>query len=442
METKPRGPASFRRRLARELEDWKAEGLISPVQAEKLTERYALDALAQESRGILLLAIYIIGTLLVAGGIISFIAAHWDAIPTAMKIILIFAAMLGCHGAGWWLWRVRGTYPKLGHGLVFLGTMIFGANIGLMAQIFHIESRFYNGFSAWAVGALLVAYAAASLPNLLIAVVTSFIWFCGWTADHEDALNLYPFLAAAAILPFAYWRRSVAAFVLAALAVCISVMVTAGVQGGAGPCMLAMAGGGGLLAGFGMMALASERNRLFAPAALALGVLGLMVATYVFAFHDLVRECLEPHHHWRGTNPEWMLPVGALYLALVVSWAKGLRVVMSRTETRLIAGATALAVLLPVIGMGLKITPLCVFFINLAAFALAAALVWTAVRQGWRGLFWVGLVFALLLVITRFLEYDTDLMLKSAVFLLCGVGVIYGGVQFENHLRARRQSHE
>lgn len=441
METKPRGSGSFRRRLASELEGWKTEGLVTPDQAAKLTERYGLDALAQESRGTLLLAIYVIGALLVAGGVISFVAAHWDQMPTAPKVVLLFAAMLGCHGAGWWLWHVRGSYPKLGHGLVFLGTLIFGANIGLMAQIFHIESRFYNGFSAWALGALLVAYAAASLPNLLIAVVTSFIWFCGWTDDHRDTFSFYPFLAAAAFLPFAYWRKSVPAFVLAALAVCVGFIVAAGVQGDVGPCMLAMIGSGALLVGFGLMALDSDRHRPFAPAAIALGALALMVATYVFSFREVGAECFRTYR-WRPENGNWPFLLTLLAMGVMSVWSRAILVVVNKLPTQPVAVATGLTVVLALLGAALRIAPLFVFLLNIAAFSVAVALIWTAVEQRWRGVFWTGLLFALLLIITRFFEYDTGLMLKSAVFLLCGLGVIYGGVQFENHLRARRQSHE
>ena len=47
----------------------------------------------------------------------------------------------------------------------------------------------------------------------------------------------------------------------------------------------------------------------------------------------------------------------------------------------------------------------------------------------------MGLPLLALVIVSRFLEWDTHLMVKSAVFVLCGVGVILGGARFEKHLK-------
>jgi len=164
-------------------------------------------------------------------------------------------------------------------------------------------------------------------------------------------------------------------------------------------------------------------------------------ATYVFSFHEMARESLR-ERLWRASDPIWMVPVGALYAAMVLAWAGGLGVALRRHDLRPLAAATLLAVLLSAVGLAARLDTLLTFFVNAAAVVLAAALILTGVTQLRRGIFWAGVLYALLLVITRFLEYDTGLMLKSAAFLLCGLAVIYGGVQFENRLRARRPSHE
>ena len=43
---------------------------------------------------------------------------------------------------------------------------------------------------------------------------------------------------------------------------------------------------------------------------------------------------------------------------------------------------------------------------------------------------------------SRFLEYQTSLLLKAAVFTACGIGLIIAGVAFENHLKKRRLADE
>ena len=111
--------AGFRRQLRREVDRWQSEGLLSADQAQALSQRYRLDDLARESTGNLLAAIYIIGALLIAAGLVSFVAAHWDGIPAFLKVVLIVLAMLLCYGFGVHQWKTSGgaaaPRPRPGH---------------------------------------------------------------------------------------------------------------------------------------------------------------------------------------------------------------------------------------------------------------------------------------------------------------------------------------
>ena len=175
----------FRKTLKQELTAWQADGTLTPEQAGEITQRYDLSELEKESVGTLMRAIYIIGAVLVGAGVVSFVAAHWTQLGQWIKLCLILSAMLTCHIVGFYFWKVSGKRAYLGHGLVTLGTLIFGANIGLLAQIFHLDTDVYSGFGAWAIGAAAMAYAVGSTPNALIAVAASFVWFSRWAVYHE-----------------------------------------------------------------------------------------------------------------------------------------------------------------------------------------------------------------------------------------------------------------
>ncbi len=58
-----------------------------------------------------------------------------------------------------------------------------------------------------------------------------------------------------------------------------------------------------------------------------------------------------------------------------------------------------------------------------------------------RRLFWVSVLLATLLILSRTLEYQTGLLIKAAVFSSCGIGLIIAGVCFERYLKTRRQIH-
>jgi uncharacterized membrane protein len=74
---------------------------------------------------------------------------------------------------------------------------------------------------------------------------------------------------------------------------------------------------------------------------------------------------------------------------------------------------------------------------NLLLFLLGVGLVREGVTQGQRRLFWGGMVLLTLQIFTRMLEYNTDLLFKSLVLFLCGLGVIAAGLWFERHVRTR-----
>ena len=54
--------------------------------------------------------------------------------------------------------------------------MFYGAGIWLVAQVYHIDEHYPNGFLFWALGALVLAWALESIPQALLATVLFTIW--------------------------------------------------------------------------------------------------------------------------------------------------------------------------------------------------------------------------------------------------------------------------
>ncbi len=440
MERKTGVSAGFRKVLRRELPRWRDEGVVSPEQAAALSERYALEDLDRESAGLAVHAIYIVGAVLVGGGVVSFVAAHWEAIPAAVKLLVIVAAMLAAHAGGFHLWKVRGTRPRLGHALVTVGTLVFGANIGLVAQIFHLSSNFYNGFAAWAVGALAVAWAAASVPSAVVAVAASFVWACGWIADHEHSFCFYPFLALAVFMPFAYLRRSALVFFSALAAAGMSLVVCAGFDAdepwAAG---LACAAVAGLAFSWGLFSRSDERTRHFAAPAMTTGLLVLGALAYLLSFKELAKE-FTGHHSWRSLHVEgwlWTVPVGAALAATVGLGVAGARRAFGgRAVPPLVVGGAA-ALALVTVGLGVMGWMPLLVLATAACLVLAGGLVWSGAVLRDRRLIWAGVLFAVLTVTSRFFEYETGLLLKSLAFLASGAALIVTGIKVEAYLKRK-----
>lgn len=79
---------------------------------------------------------------------------------------------------------------------------------------------------------------------------------------------------------------------------------------------------------------------------------------------------------------------------------------------------------------------------NMLFLFLAAVLLWGARILEDRRLFWCGVLMAAAYVLGRSFEYETGLLVKAIVFVMCGVGVIVAGVMYEKYLKRRRISDE
>nr|MDQ3014062.1 DUF2157 domain-containing protein [Acidobacteriota bacterium] len=89
MKNSPNLTPQFRSALKGELRYWMEEGLLTQESAARLSSVYKLDELSKESSRTLAAVIFTIGGLLVGGGVISFVAANWETIPTTAKVVML-----------------------------------------------------------------------------------------------------------------------------------------------------------------------------------------------------------------------------------------------------------------------------------------------------------------------------------------------------------------
>src|SRR5690349_2170032 len=128
--------------LLAEIDRWKADGVVTPEQADQLRARYDQPPAATVAANAVpwgLLVFATAGAIVIGLGVILLLAYNWDDIPKAGKLALVFAAVIAAHAAGIRLLAKDGWQPKLGEALTALGTMFYGAGIWLVAQIYNID---------------------------------------------------------------------------------------------------------------------------------------------------------------------------------------------------------------------------------------------------------------------------------------------------------------
>jgi uncharacterized membrane protein len=194
--------------LSRELERWVVNGWITPENAVAAMA----DAEAHRAAGagsILARVLGGAGALLVGLGVISFVAANWEAMGRPAQTGLLFVTLWGCFAGAWLALRDRRA-PTVGQALLLLAVLVFGADIALMAQIYHLPADAPAGVFLWALGGLVVAAILASpwaaFAALLLALVASYLFV--EEAQHEALALHWESLALIAAVTGLAIRRS------------------------------------------------------------------------------------------------------------------------------------------------------------------------------------------------------------------------------------------
>ncbi len=136
--------------LEQHLQRWVEAGLLDSQSAERIRDFET----SHESPGMRWPVVFAIafGSIMVAAGILLFVAAHWEDLSPAERFLLVVAMIAGFHfAAGALMPRLR----ALGLALHAVGTVALGGGIFLAGQIFNLQEHWPGGILLWAIGAAL-----------------------------------------------------------------------------------------------------------------------------------------------------------------------------------------------------------------------------------------------------------------------------------------------
>ncbi len=158
-----------------EIAAWREQGLVDDDQARAILgvyeSRESFQA-RQQSRG--LFTVLALAATFVGLGVLLLIGYNWEQMPAPLKVVAIFGALIGTHAMGGIL-RYQLGWRRLSEVAFFLGCLLFGAAMWLLAQIFHISSSNYDALWWWALCSLPFALLLDTLLlHLLFAVLLAF----------------------------------------------------------------------------------------------------------------------------------------------------------------------------------------------------------------------------------------------------------------------------
>ena len=414
-----------------EIELWSRDGLVSPAQAETLRRRYSV---AESGPGWGMIVFSSLGAVIAGLGVILLFAYNWHAIPKFGKLALVLGALAAVHGMGLRLFLAGVRFRNLGEGLCLLGTMLFGAGIWLVAQIYHIEEHFPNAFLIWGLGALALGLVMPSIPQAILAAILLTTW-CGIERiEFDTPMYAAPILLAVVLGGLAWWRKSRLLLGVILLAFTISIIFTLpDIDRHPWLIFCTVLNLGALWIALRFLARMYGGFHASAPVFGFFGWAIFYVSLYLLCFPELNHHLLRIEHPLTGwIRVAWLAPfVLTLFAWLVVLWnrilaGKGVEPEDPGFEIYLAPLVVLLVwcgILWPAIFDGWFLSAPC----NLALLAFAVALMARGCRQTQPGVAITGSILLVALAVARYFDLFDSLFLRGLVFIIIGAIIFAEG---------------
>jgi uncharacterized membrane protein len=165
--------------LVKKIEFWVQKRIISVRTARKILAAeglHAEDVLQISSGGKLVSVIATLGAILVALGVLLFIGSNWQAIGVVAKISIIIASIVITYASGYYMQFGRANYKRIGYALMLLGSILYGAGLFLVSQLFHTNANPSTLILIWGAGIFPLALYLRNESIFVLTVILSGIW--------------------------------------------------------------------------------------------------------------------------------------------------------------------------------------------------------------------------------------------------------------------------
>jgi uncharacterized membrane protein len=165
---------------------WSDAGLIDAATAEHIRVFEQAHAGTTRLRWPILIALAF-GALMVGGGILLFVAAHWEAMSPAQRFAIVVLLVAGFHIAGA---LVSDRFAGMATTLHAIGTVALGAGIALAGQIFNLDEHWPGGILLWTIGAGAGWFILRQVPQLALVAILAPVWLVSeWIVATMEAFE-------------------------------------------------------------------------------------------------------------------------------------------------------------------------------------------------------------------------------------------------------------
>lgn len=398
------------------LHEWVNEGLITAESASTITVRYELDREAVWYKSTSFM-IGLVASILVTAGLVLLISENWHHLSVPIRMLTGIIPWLAAA-----ILTIRATYyqpqttdhkppttdhkPRTAEAWGFLASLLFGVNIFLQAQIFHLSGYWPTAIMWWAAGSLAMGAVLRSPSIIALSQILALIWIDNETGYQHFTPTVFAGVALIAAASMQRLTRLTATGLIALLC----------------------------------WALYHAWNGITAP---ELGFNIVLIYMVLGVLAIALYEWAEPISRRFRTTMVHILSAWTLLMALIASTTDAADDVWLghgdwlTATVALIASGLLLVVRRDIIAYGLSavvlwtigwsfLTPdpwltISVAGLNLILFGTAVFMLWSGIKHAKKSDFMSALVLVTALAFARFLDYFEDYVLGAVVFMSAGI---------------------
>ena len=154
---------------------WTEAALLNSEQAARIREFETARAPRRANRLAILIGVAF-GGIMLAAGVLLFVAAHWIDLSPFQRMALLIVAVGGSHLAGA---LCADRFSPIAVALHGVGTAALGGAIFLAGQIFNMQEHWPTAILLWAIGALAGYGLLRSWPQLALSALLVPFWLVG-----------------------------------------------------------------------------------------------------------------------------------------------------------------------------------------------------------------------------------------------------------------------
>lgn len=377
------------------IDRWLANDVITQAQANRMLADLTAYK-TERSSNKFVTALSTVGSLSIGIGAILFVAANWEAMSHGLKVLLLLGSTFGSYYAGYVLKYDRQTMPKVGASLIFLGALLFGATVFLVAQMYNVKANSHTLVLVWLAGVLPFVYAFASAPISALSVLLFYLWIGLYVLQ---GMEFNPAIGDFYNLPMLY-------------------LVT-----------------GVLMFGIGALHYQSDRLKDVARVYRLSGIKLVMVCLFFLSFRFYTDFAAKLPTSEQFTTGFVLCSILALLLAAI-----GLFFNPARSDVNAIENGIGLG--LVAVTMVMFLYPTTSGFYAMLFNLILAGLIFTLLYVGYQRedmqLINVGMSWLAVLVLVRYFDFFWQLLPRSLFFLVGGLILVFGGMALEKKRRQLR----